>query len=98
MKKMLVALLLIVALLSMVQIGAFAADNGRRAGFVDADNNGVCDFAYENCGKGFVDADADGVCDNYSEGCKVGYANAVGQCGMATRCGRGYGMRNCCLR
>ena len=98
MKKMFVALLLIVVLLSLVQIGAFAADSGRRACFTDADNDGVCDMASENCGNGFVDENADGVCDNNFAGCEAKYANAEGECGMAPRCGRGYGMKNCCRR
>jgi len=40
------------------------------AGFVDADNDGICDNAqsgncpYKNQANGFSDADGDGLCDN----------------------------------
>jgi len=48
---------------------AFAqnAQMATRAGFIDADNDGVCDHAgdcpYKEQAGGFEDADGDGVCD-----------------------------------
>ena len=58
------ALVLVAALSTMA---AFATGNGSR-GFVDADNDGICD----NQGNGnFVGADNDGICDNQ------GYGNFV---------------------
>ncbi len=60
---------MIVALVLVLALGAtcvMAAEQGR--GYVDADNDGVCDNRREECpGKGYVDADNDGVCDNRQE-------------------------------
>jgi len=58
--------------ISLVAIMGFAfAQNTETApatGFVDADNDGICDNAgscqYKEQAGGFVDADGDGVCDN----------------------------------
>lgn len=67
------------------------ANQNRGAGFVDADNNGVCDNygtgqggnGYGNGqGAGYVDADNNGVCDNYGAsqgGNGNGYGNGNGQ-------------------
>lgn len=56
-------------------------------GYVDADNDGVCDnYAAGTCAqgghhRGFVDADNDGigVCDNYASGACAGQGNGRGQ-------------------
>ena len=54
-------------------------------GYVDADNDGVCDnYAAGTCAqgghqRGYVDADNDGVCDNYASGACAGQGNGRGQ-------------------
>ena len=56
-----------------------------RPGYVDADNDGVCDnYAAGTCAqgghhRGYVDADNDGVCDNYASGACAGQGNCRGQ-------------------
>jgi len=58
--------------ISLVAIMGFAfAQNSETApttGFIDADNDGICDNAgdcpYKEQAGGFVDADSDGICDN----------------------------------
>lgn len=58
-------------------------------GYVDADNDGVCDN-WQNGGYGgnYVDADNNGVCDNWQNG--GGYGNGNGYCGGYGN-GGGYG-------
>jgi len=63
-----------VLVISIVAIMGFAFAQDSKTvpatGFIDADNDGVCDNAksgscpYANQAGGFVDADNDGVCDN----------------------------------
>ena len=54
-------------------------------GYVDADNDGVCDnYAAGTCAqgghhRGYVDADNDGVCDNYASCACAGQGNGRGQ-------------------
>lgn len=73
MKRWIIVALVVVLALSIMAVPAFAA--GNRGNFVDADNDGVCDYYGENgcqmrsgCmmaqGGYYVDADGDGVCDN----------------------------------
>ena len=50
--------------------------SSRSAGFVDADNDGVCDNRGSGSGAGFVDADNDGVCDNRGSGSGAGFVDA----------------------
>ena len=76
MKRILITLIS-AAMVTAIAAGstlAFSAKenkNGNSVGYVDADNDGVCDN--RNSGKGFVDADNDGVCDNRnSENCNNG--------------------------
>lgn len=68
---------------------------GACPGYVDADNDGVCD----NCANGrsacpgYVDEDNDGVCDNFASGScdgSLGHGCGNGQ-GDGSGCGRGYG-------
>lgn len=44
--------------------------------FVDANDDGVCDYHGSNCR--YVDADGDGVCDNRGTGLGVNYVDANG--------------------
>lgn len=80
MKKILVTVLVVAALMALAVPGAMASWGGRGAGhgcqgaaaqqqyYVDANGDGVCDHRGENgvCGSGryYVDADGDGVCDH----------------------------------
>ena len=71
MKKRIMAMVL-AAVLCMGVTGALAA-YGR--GYVDADGDGVCDYAGTGCGAcgkghGYVDADGDGVCDYAGTECE----------------------------
>ena len=74
-----------VLVISLVAIMGFAFAQAPKStvsatGFVDADNDGVCDNAksgncqYANQAGGFVDADNDGVCDNAAN-CPLHNAN-----------------------
>jgi len=60
-------------------------------GFVDADNDGICDNAqsgscpYANQTGGFVDTDNDGVCDNAAN-CPM--YNSNGGCHGSSECAR----------
>ena len=85
-----------VLVISLVAIMGFALAQGSEnkvaaTGFVDADNDGVCDNAksgscpYANQAGGFVDADNDGVCDNAAN-CPM--HNTNGGCGGSGGCAR----------
>lgn len=52
--------------------------NAARGGYVDADQDGVCDNRVDGraAGSGYVDADGDGVCDNRGS---AGYGQGQGQ-------------------
>lgn len=56
-------------------------------GFIDSDNDGVCDYCSNNSCTGFVDEDGDGVCDNW-DGNTCGMR---GGCGRNGTNGRGHG-------
>ena len=64
-----IGVMLVIGLVTIIGF-AFAQDTetAPATGFVDADNDGVCDHAgdcpYREQAGGFVDADNDGVCDN----------------------------------
>ena len=84
MKRWIILALVLALALSVMVVPAFAAE--RRGGFVDADNNGICDnYSETGCsmqGAGFADADNDGVCDNYTQmqgGCRRGMGNGAGR-------------------
>lgn len=88
----------------------FAAGPGLGGGrnYVDADNNGICDYADSGCV--YVDADGDGICDtcgmagaeycvNYvdadGDGVCDNYASGQGLCnGTGRGCGNGNGCGN----
>ncbi len=54
-----------VMLLSMGTTSVLAAGPGAGygRGFVDADSDGICDYAGSACR--YIDLDGDGICDNY---------------------------------
>lgn len=62
--------------------------NAARGGYVDADQDGVCDNRVDGraAGSGYVDADGDGVCDNRGS---AGYGQGQGQ-GQGQ--GKGFGL------
>ena len=80
MKKLLAIILTALLLVSVAAVSASAygrrqiADCRRNAaGFVDSDNDGICDnrpasgkgqYAKSTCGANFTDSDNDGICDN----------------------------------
>lgn len=79
MKKFLTAVSALVLVLSLGSTAAFADGDIRGSRFVDADNDGGCDWRRSFCQ--FVDADGDGICDNFaSNGCGRGaeYTDADG--------------------
>lgn len=61
-KKVLSGIFAAVLLLSIGTTSAFAVGPGQGPYFVDADGDGVCDYAGTACA--YVDADGDGICDN----------------------------------
>lgn len=70
MKKLLAVILAVFLLLAAGTIGVFAARYSAGKGYVDADNNGVCDNIDESQCAGYADEDRDGICDNREETCK----------------------------
>ena len=62
MKKAVIGVLIGIMVLSVGAISAFATEPEYGRNFVDADKNGICDFAGDFCR--YVDADHDGICDN----------------------------------
>ena len=101
MKKLLISVLVIAALLSLAVPGALAARGGFTGGcrgtaarqYVDADGDGICDN-WGECGawggRYYVDADGDGVCDHRGEGCGRAFVDADGDgmCDWAGTCPR----------
>lgn len=57
--------------------GVFAADKICGRNFKDADGDGVCDYAKNNCA--YTDLDGDGVCDNFSAGRAIGQCRGLGK-------------------
>ena len=49
MKKILAIIITALVLVTAIAIPAMAARNARQSGFVDADNDGICDNRAENC-------------------------------------------------
>lgn len=60
MKKGLTGILTAAVILSISTTTVWAAGPGTGCRFVDADGNGICDYA----GSGCCDADGDGICDS----------------------------------
>ena len=82
--------MLVISLVAIMGF-AFAQDSTGTpptTGFVDADNDGVCDNAgncpYKDQAGGFVDADGNGVCDNAAN---CPRHTATGGCQGAGGCG-----------
>ncbi|RDB55526.1 hypothetical protein C1879_10095 [Paraeggerthella hongkongensis] len=69
--------------------------NAARGGYVDADQDGVCDNRVDGrgMGSGYVDANGDGVCDNRVDGRGMGsgYVDANGDGVCDNRGSAGYG-------
>lgn len=63
MKRIIIGALTVIMIVSIGVTSALAAGPGSEQGrnFVDADGDGICDFAGEFCR--YTDADQDGVCD-----------------------------------
>lgn len=59
----------------------------KTSGFIDKDNDGVCDYCSNDSCTGFVDEDGDGVCDNW-DGSNCGMR---GGCVRNSTTGRGHG-------
>ena len=96
MKKAVIGVLIVIMVLSVGAISAFATESEYGRNFVDADKNGICDFAGDFCR--YVDADHDGICDNRGtgqNGCANNFADADGDSiydnypgqGMGQKCG-----------
>lgn len=66
MKKLVTGIAALALAFSISTIDASAADSGRGRNFVDANNDGICDYCSVSASCEFVDADNDGICDNYS--------------------------------
>ena len=89
-KKVLPSVLAAALLLSIGTTSAFAAGLGQGPYFVDANGDGICDYAGTGCSKNFVDADGDGVCDYAGTACP--YRNADGNSnGVRPQGGAGWG-------
>ena len=82
--------MLVIGLFTIMGL-AFAQDSETvpATGFIDADNDGVCDnagdYPYRDQAGGFADADGDGVCDNAAN-CPMHTAN--GGCQGSGGCAR----------
>ena len=62
MKKGLTGILTAAVILSISTTTVWAAGPGTGCRFVDADRNGICDYAGSGCY--YADADGDGICDS----------------------------------
>lgn len=62
MKKILAGILTAVLVFSLSTASVLAAGRGCRRNFVDADGDGVCDYAGSYCR--YTDENDDGICDN----------------------------------
>lgn len=98
MKKVFLGILAAAILVSAGATASLAAGVGSGRRFVDANDDGVCDYADSGCA--YVDADGDGVCDHYvseqGRGCGYGWGHGHGQ--GHHRQGRGCGFRGGCGR
>lgn len=98
MKKVFLGILAAAILVSAGATASLAAGVGSGRRFVDANDDGVCDYADDGCA--YTDADGDGVCDHYvseqGRGCGYGWGHSHGQghhrqgrgCGFHGGCGR----------
>lgn len=90
MKKTLAGILVMAMVLSLGATTAFSAGPGNGRCFVDADGDGICDYAGSRCA--YVDADGDGICDNCAscQGLGAGCGRGLRRgCGNGFRGGRG---------
>lgn len=93
MKKVFLGILAAAILVSAGATASLAAGAGSGRRFVDANDDGVCDYADSGCA--YVDADGDGICDHYvsGQGCDYGWGHGHGHrqsrgCGFRGGCGR----------
>lgn len=93
MKKVFLGILAAAILVSADATASLAAGAGSGRRFVDANDDGVCDYADSGCA--YVDADGDGICDHYVSGQSRGYGWGHGHghrqsrgCGFRGGCGR----------
>lgn len=98
MKKVFLGILAAAILVSAGATASLAANMGSGCRFVDANGDGICDYADDGCA--YVDADNDGICDHYvssqGRGCGYGWGHGHGQghhrqsrgCGFRGGCGR----------
>lgn len=96
MKKAFLGILAAAILVSAGATASLAAGVGSGRRFVDANDDGVCDYADSGCA--YVDADGDGVCDHYVSGQGRGYGWGHGHGQGHHRQGRGCGFRGGCGR
>lgn len=96
MKKLLIGIAAMTFTVSIGTTTAFAAGNGWGRNFIDADNDGICDYYNTSCP--FIDSNGDGICDNCGLGmCAMGAgfvdADGDGICDNygTDRCRRGIG-------
>lgn len=90
MKKAFLGILAVAILVSAGATASLAAGVGSGRRFVDANDDGVCDYADSGCA--YVDADGDGVCDYADDGCAYVDADGDGVCDhYVSGQGRGYG-------
>lgn len=81
-KKAAVGVLAAAMMLSTGVTTAFAAGPGCGRNFVDADGDGICDYAGSACR--YIDSDNDGICDNcdqsrmFQNGCGRNFIDADG--------------------
>ncbi len=68
MKRILIAVAVLVLVLSIGALGVFAAEADRRGNYTDRDGDCVCD----NRGQSYRDEDGDGVCGNRGQSCGKG--------------------------
>ena len=76
MKKVISGVLAIVIALSVASASAFAACHRSRRNYVDANGDGVCDYAGSYCV--YTDADGDGICDNCASTHGRGHGHGCG--------------------
>lgn len=86
MKKGLTGILTAAVILSISTTTVWAAGPGTGCRFVDADGNGICDYAGNGCY--YADADGDGICDNHGENICL-HCDADGD-GICDSCGGEY--------
>lgn len=95
MGKVALRVLAMMMVLSLGAATAFAASPGSGGNYVDADGDGICDYAGSVCS--FADADGDGICDNLTD------TDGDGVCDNSARGhgrgrGNGNGFRGGCRR